>query len=384
MVRRRANDQGSVYKNEARGRWEAKYFTVLTDGRRVRKTVVARTRKEVEAKLDAAMTAREAGMPPPEPRTTFASFGRWWAEHVLPAEGLARSTERWYADVLDRYVMPRIGTRRLTGPQALTSADVATMTGALMADGLSHRTAVAARTVTGKVLRAAEERGLVARNVAYLAKRPRDRGKARAVKALTVDQVGDLLDAVADSPWHPIVVVGVTTGLRPGELLALHWPDVDLGADPHVSVRHALTYVDGAALKAPKRDRSRRTVPLAPEAVNALKTWRKEQAAQRLAAGPVWSPDWPALVFTREDGTPRRVDSYRHALGNAVVGVHPHRLRHTYATHLLEAGTPIHHVGELVGDSVATVEASYSHVLRRKSEVASLASGLVRDRAGAS
>jgi site-specific recombinase XerD len=57
--------------------------------------------------------------------------------------------------------------------------------------------------------------------------------------------------------------------------------------------------------------------------------------------------------------------------------VHPHRLRHTYATHLLEAGTPIHHVAELLGDSVATVEATYSHVLRAKHEVANVARGLL-------
>ena len=377
-MRKRANDQGSVYKNEKRGRWEAKYWTVLGDGRRVRKLLTARTRAAVEAKLRSALDARDAGMAPPDNRQTFAGFAEWWADYVLPAEGLAPRSEVWYRDILDRYVIPRIGAHTLSGQRALTPADVATMTGALMSEGLSHRTAVAARTVTGKVLRAALERGLVARNVAYLARRPRDRGKARTVKAFTAEQVAELLAALDGTPWHPIVVVGVTTGMRPAELLALHWPDVHLDAnDPHVSVRHALTYVGGTALKAPKRPRSYRTVPLAPEAHGALKSWRKQQAADRLAAGELWSPDWPGLVFTREDGTPRRVDTFRHALVDVMPGASPHRLRHTYATHLLEAGTPIHHVAELVGDSVATVESSYSHVLRRKSEVASIASGLV-------
>lgn len=369
---------GSVYKNETRSRWEASYFTVDATGRRVRKVVTARTRKLVEAKLTDAVTARDAGMPPPNPNMTVAMFGRWWADHVLGAEGLAPATERWYRDVLDTYVIPRIGERKLTGQRALGPADVATMTGAMMAEGLSHRTAVAARTVTGKLLRAAEERGLVARNVAYLAKRPGDRGRPRAVKALTAAEVAELLSALDGTPWHPIVIVGVTTGLRPGELLALHWPDVRLDGDPHLSVRHALTYSGAAAtLKAPKRARSHRTVPLAPETVASLKAWRKTQAAQQLANGPIWTADWPGLVFTRADGAPHRVDTYRHALGDAVEGVHPHRLRHTYATHLLEAGTPIHHVAELLGDSVATVEAAYSHVLRRKSEVVGVVSGLL-------
>jgi integrase len=189
--------------------------------------------------------------------------------------------------------------------------------------------------------------------------------------------VAVLLDALNGTRWHPIVVVGVTTGLRPGELLALHWSDVELGHEPHASVRHALTYVGGVHLKAPKRSRSYRTVPLVPEAVTALKSWRKTQAAERLAAGTLWSPDWPDLVFTAEDGRPRWVRAYWAALTDAVDGAHPHRLRHSYATHLLEAGTPIHHVAELLGDTVTTVENTYSHVLRTKHEVVAVARGLL-------
>jgi integrase len=228
-----------------------------------------------------------------------------------------------------------------------------------------------------KLLRSAEARGLVGRNVARLAKRRREGGKAREVKALTVADVSTLLGALDDTRWHPIALVGVTTGLRPGELLALHWPDVHVGADPHVSVRQALSYVSGVSLKAPKRPRSYRTVPLVPEAVTALKAWRKTQAAEQLVAGPLWSTDWPGLVFTTEDGRPHRVNAYWHALTAAVPGAHPHRLRHSYATHLLEAGTPIHHVAELLGDTVATIESTYSHVLRHKYEVVDVARGLL-------
>ena len=250
---------------------------------------------------------------------------------------------------------------------------------ALEKAGYSHRTAQAARTTTSKLLRSGEQRGLVARNVARLARPPKNRGKARDVKAFTATEIGHLLDALEGTPWHPIVVVGATTGLRPGELLALHWPDVDLDQTPRVSVRHALTYPTGSPpqLKAPKRDRSYRTVPLVAEAVTALRAWRKIQAAERLAAGELWSNDWPGLVFTGPDGRPRRGDTYGHALRRALPGAHPHRLRHSYATHLLEAGAPIHHVGELLGDSVSTVEATYSHVLRAKTETAELARGLL-------
>ncbi len=379
MARKRSNGEGAIYKRESRGRWEAALVVGYgDDGRPIRRTFTGKTRAMVAQKLDAAKVAIDHGLDVPDNKTTVASFVEWWLDNVLPGEGLAPKTERWYRDILETYVLPAVGQRTLTGPKALTPADVETMTASLTRNGLSHRVADASRTALGKVLRAAEQRGLVGRNVARLAKAPRDRGRARKIKAYTVIEIRAILDALADTRWYPMVVVGVTTGLRPGELLALHWPDVRLdGREPRVSVRHAITHAGGAGLKAPKRARSYRTVPLTPEAVIALKAWRKVQAAERLRAGELWSNDWPDLLFTNEAGEPQRVDTFRHILGRAHAGAHPHRLRHSYATHLLEAGTPIHHVGELLGDSVATIEHTYSHVLRAKHEVVDVARGLV-------
>jgi integrase len=373
MPRKRSNREGSIYKNEARARWEAALVVGhRPDGRPIRRRFTARTRVEVTRKLDDAKKALDQGLSIPDPTVTIREYATWWRSEVLPGEGLAPKTERWYGEMLD-LLLPDVGHRTLTGPRALTPADVE----ALCAHQRTPRTADALRTTLSKMLRSAETRGLVARNVARLSKRRRDQGKPREVKALTVAEVQALLAALDGTRWHPIALVGVTTGLRPGELLALHWRDVHLDRDPHVSVRQALTHAGGAALKAPKRPRSYRTVPLVPEAVAALKAWRKTQAAEQLAAGRLWSPDWPGLVFTTEAGKPHPVNTYWRALTDAVEGVHPHRLRHSYATHLLDAGTPIHHVAELMGDTVGTVEGTYSHVLRHKHEVVSVARGIL-------
>lgn len=379
MTRKRSNSEGSIYKNEARGRWEAMLVTGRdANGKLIRKKFTGRTRVIVTAKLDEAKKALDQGLEVPDNRTSINAFAAWWLENVLPGEGLAPATDRWYRDVLNTYVLPNVGTKSLTGPSAVTVHDVEAMSAALDKAGKSTRVQVGARVALGKILRAAEQRGLVARNVARLSTRPKDRGKARTIKALTVAEVNDLLRELRGTRWHPIVTVGVTTGLRPGELLALHWPDVLLtGSEPQLSVRHAVSHVGGATLKAPKRDRSYRTVPLPREAVAAFKAWKKEQATERLTAGALWSRDWPGLIFTNETGEPVRVDTFRHALGNAILGISPHRLRHTFATHLLEAGVPIHHVAELIGDTVAIVESTYSHVLRTKSEVAAVASSII-------
>jgi integrase len=377
MARKRANYEGSIYRREGRGRWEASLVVGhRPDGKPIRRTFTGRTRSIVAGRLREARQALELGLAMPDNRTTVAEWSKWWLAEIVPGEGLAPKTERWYRDVAEDYVVPNVGIKTLTGPRALTPADVEAMYVALERDGRTWRTQDAARTTLSKMLRAAEVRGLVGRNVARLARAPRDRGKPRRVKAHTVDEVTTLLAAL-DARWHPVALVGVTTGLRPGELLALHWPDVHLGDDPRLSVRHALTYVDGISLKAPKRDRSYRTVPVVPEAVSVLKAWRKTQATEQLAVGRLWSQDWPGLVFTTEQGGPRRIDSYGRALTRALPGSSPYRLRHTYATHLLEGATPIHHVAALLGDTVATIEGAYSHVLRPKHEVVDVARGLL-------
>jgi integrase len=52
----------------------------------------------------------------------------------------------------------------------------------------------------------------------------------------------------------------------------------------------------------PKSEAGIRAVPLPAPVVAALRTWRRRQAAERLA----WGPDWadPDVLFTREDGAP--------------------------------------------------------------------------------
>jgi hypothetical protein len=141
----------------------------------------------------------------------------------------------------------------------------------------------------------------------------------------------------------------------------------------------------------------------APEAVTELRRWRKAQREEHLAAGPKWDASWGDLVFAEPDGTPRRVDVYRRAMAcdrdserrrargvdrgwrasaeaKPVPHTSPHALLHTYATHLLEHGTPIHHVAELLGDPVAVVESTDGRVLRPKHGVTSVVSRLVGSR----
>jgi len=134
-------------------------------------------------------------------------------------------------------------------------------------------------------------------------------------------------------------------------------------------VRRGLHRVVGKGLtyEEPKADRSRRTLPLPAQLVEALRLHRSAQLAERLAAGPLW--DDHGLVFCQVNGRPidRKADwrAWKALLRDAGVReVRLHDGRHTAATLLLSAGVHPRVVMELLGHSqMRTTTDTYSHVM---------------------
>ena len=136
----------------------------------------------------------------------------------------------------------------------------------LAAAGKSGNTRRLARTILRRALGQAERRGYVARNVVALTDAPAVKVDERPV--LTPEQARQLFDALHDDRLLPLYVVAIHTGLRQGEVLALRWSDVDLGAGT-VTVTGTLDRRIRQRTD-PKTDKSRRTVPLTTQAMEAL------------------------------------------------------------------------------------------------------------------
>jgi integrase len=129
----------------------------------------------------------------------------------------------------------------------------------------------------------------------------------------------------------------------------------------------------GVSFGPPKSARSRRTIALDPETVEALRRHRDAQLLERDFAGSAY--DDQDLVFCDELGsavTPNRLTEWfkGHRTDAGIPTGTLHILRHTAATLALTAGVPVHINAARLGDDPKTVLGTYAHLLPQSDEIA--------------
>ncbi len=142
--------------------------------------------------------------------------------------------------------------------------------------GLSARTVRYTHAILRRGLKQAVRWGMVSRNVCADVDQPQL--KREEMRPLDRDQTRRLLQAAKGERLEALYVLAVHTGMRPGELLALKWQDVDLEGGS-LQVGRALS---GGEFTAPKTSRSRRRIDLTAGSVAALKAHRKRQLEERM------------------------------------------------------------------------------------------------------
>jgi integrase len=216
---------------------------------------------------------------------------------------------------------------------------------------------------------------LVSINAATLVKVPQP--ARRAIAPLNLEQAR-AFRAVADTHrLGALFSVALACGLRLGEATGLRWQDLNLETG-EVRVRQQLQRVGKELLLQPlKTAKSRRTLALPGVCLEALRTHRTRQLAERLKAGADWQDT--GLVFTTyaPRGTghtvgaplhPRNVLRVLHNLLEVakLPRVRFHDLRHSAASLLIAAGVELVEVGLLLGHSELRVTADlYSHLQKQ-------------------
>lgn len=205
-----------------------------------------------------------------------------------------------------------------------------------------------------------------------------DQPKARRVKVpddtprfLTEAEAARLLDA-ATPRWRSMILIGLRTGLRIGELRGLQWADIDLER-AQLHVRRTDPGVKGMAPTDPKGGRVR-TLPLTADAVTCL---RAHLETTRAKYGDRWSPErwvWPGVENWKDQRERYRTRSEGgcgsglwaacKAAGIKETGERLgwHTLRHTFASWLVLRGVSLRVVQELLGHASIRMTERYAHL----------------------
>ena len=362
---KRGNGEGSITKRKD-GRWEARYTVHTAEGSK-RKILYGKTRADVSAKLTKAMADRDGGLVFDAGSSTVGDYlDRWLCDAV-------RGTVRESTFSRDKYLVtnhinPALGRLKLKNLNAL---HLQSLYRERLDSGLSGSTVQKMHYVLHKALSQAVKWNLIPRNPASAVKAPT--ASSKEMHPLSASEARRLLEAARDDRLEALYVLGIHTGMRRGELLALQWGDVSLGnSEPAVMrVHRTLTRTEdgkGNTLGDPKTEKSGRTVRLTPRAQDALKRHRTRQAEERLKAGSAYQNG--NLVFATMIGTPinpsnLRTRSFAPLLKKAgLPKITFHDLRHTTASLLFSKNVHPKFVQELLGHPpVAFTLDTYSHML---------------------
>lgn len=180
---------------------------------------------------------------------------------------------------------------------------------------------------------------------------------------------------------HALWTVLLTTGLRPGEALALRWMDIEL-EEGRLEVRRTLVTKNGqpSHFDSPKTAKSRRQVDLPPLTVEALRDHKAREGTRRDGTINLSRVQAEALVFATRDGKPlaqrNLVRSFKSLLAAAKLPqtIRMYDLRHSAATLLGKAtGNPLL-VSRALGHSTTKLTLDvYSHVFPEDKREAALA-----------
>ena len=329
---------------DTRGRWRYRKTINLPGGRkeRISGTPILNTKMAAENSerehIQRLLSSPATPPAPPKEVPTFAKFAEefmatYSEANNKPSEVQSKRT------ILKCHLLPAFGGKKL---DVIQQREIEAYKSAKLKSDLAPKTVNNHLTILRRILSLAAEWGLLTHTppVKWL-KTPEPE-----FDFLDFDEAVRL-ERGAKGEWAAMITVGLTTGLRLGELLALRWEDVDL-VRGRLLVRRA---VARGVIGTPKSGKSRE-IPLNEKAAAALKRQRHlrgelvfcDDAGRMLRKG---SCKWPLWSACKRAGL-RRIGW--------------HALRHTFASHLVMRRAPLKAVQELLGHSTIEMTMRYSHL----------------------
>jgi site-specific recombinase XerD len=269
-------------------------------------------------------------------------------------KGAAERTRTAYAGDVARFARWCVADGR-DGPEQVDVRTVRRYTQRLTESGAAPSSVTRALAALRALFRALVRAGVTEGNPAELAPGPRrPQTLPRVVKPVDAAKLLDEIpadDDVLAIRDRAMLEIAYGCGLRAAELVRLDVADVHL---------------EDRALRATGKGEKTRTLPLGDPAADAIRRYLA-RARPVLAAPAQDGPANPALLLSRRgrrlstSDVRRRMDLWVRAAG-LPSDLHPHALRHSYATHLLDGGADLRSIQELLGHARLSTTQVYTRV----------------------
>lgn len=312
-------------------------------------------------------------------------FEEWYTKYKAPMlkDGGSVSYKRRFLN----YYGSRIGSKPLAD---IKQIHVQTAIADMLEAGRSPKSVREATGILQNCIEAAMANGLMSMNPVVGVVIPKSEKVERRV--LSVEEQEIFLDYLArtKSWYEEMYKFMLLTGLRIGEVGGLHWEDIDF-ANKFIYVKRTLSYQyengkKTMKLTSPKTENSVRKIPFFGETKEVLKKQFEKVKRKRTDLGDRWRQpkELGNLVFLTSMGSPigrysverdmRYVTQQINDMlqmealysGNTpkrFERLHPHALRHTFATRCFEKGMTPRTVQEIMGHANYNTTVSYTHVL---------------------
>ena len=332
------------------------------------------SRAEMKAKKEEA--ARVAAIE----AARIQTFKQYGERVFMPAKAIttAEKTRAYYQGALDNHLYKQFGDLPL---KDISSAQITEYFLGLQDSGLAHSTIIGIYVTLNQLLKMAYCDDTIDRNPIDKVQRPRQRKdeQKRAVEAFTADELTTINKCLELEPlkWRAMIRLIEDTGIRRGEACGLKWENIDFTRNAAL-IKDNVCYTKekGIYVDVTKTGKERE-VYFTKAVADLLKEYKAEQAAATEKRTKRLIKDkkplefekiaLPEYVFTEKGiNSPMHPDSpnrYLQKFGKKYgIDIHPHKLRHSFASVAITKGADVASVSEILGHAqISTTLNMYTH-----------------------
>jgi len=358
-------------------RKDGRYCARYVDRFNVRKSIYDRNLRLLKDKLNTAMYENKKALNIVDEKTTLDEwFEKWLTIHKYKV--IRESTKCIYTQVYTKHISPILGNFRIS---KITQIQIKGLLNDLDKRGFKFETKNKVRILLIDMFDKAMIDDFMTKNPAKRIKLIRDESLERRV--LTVTEQEDFFECARGTFYNNLYVVAISTGLRPGELYALTWDDIDMER-MEININKTLLYqkLEGDQQKTfhlhpPKTRASNRRVPINKQCEIALKKQRLQNLSISSKMSTKKHKGLEDLLFTTKYGTPINAQIYSDSIKRIIDEINlmrttleefeafsGHCFRHTFATRCMEANIAPKTVQQYLGHaSLKMTMDLYTHVL---------------------